>query len=451
MAGDAIAGAVAERYRSVAGESDAASLDELTAEEFSSVAEDRNRYAWLSPIVITTIAILAASLVAARGLLGPGSLAGPALLPAAGTLTEAWRAVVDPIAGAPGQVSPPWLALVALGSTVFAGRPEWFVTSLICGVVPLSLLTAYPVIRRMINDRRVRWWAAITYALLPALLGGTNQGRLALSVVAIGLPLLAMAARALVLRRIRTPEAWRGGWGAGVVLMALLAFEPALIFFVVLVAVIGVVVLRRTPRKAGRVLIALGVPLVVLLPWWPSLITAPGRLFVGPDSLLDGVPTAPDVWRLLLGRGLGVGLPPLWLGAVVFGMVWLLALLGLARRVQRRAVVAGWVTALSGFGMAVFALPSGGFRPTAGRRGPALARDVPADRVRRADLRRRGRHRRPGPAARRRGASPGCSHSRWRPGSRLPRSAWAARPGGCGPERAGPWTAVTWRPSRRTC
>ena len=74
----------------------------------------------------------------------------------------------------------------------------------------------------MINDRRVRLWTCATYALLPVLLGGTNQGRLALSVVAISLPLLVMAARALVLRRTRTPEAWRGGWGAGVALVVLL-------------------------------------------------------------------------------------------------------------------------------------------------------------------------------------------------------------------------------------
>ena len=106
------------------------------------------------------------------------------------------------------QVKPPWEALTALGSTAMFGQPEWLTTLLLCGVVPLSLLAAYPLARRVINDRRVRLWVCGTYALLPVLLGGTNQGRLALSVVAISLPLLVMAARALVLRRTRTPEAW---------------------------------------------------------------------------------------------------------------------------------------------------------------------------------------------------------------------------------------------------
>jgi hypothetical protein len=233
------------------------------------------------------------------------------------------------------------------------GQPEWLTTLILCGVVPLTLLAAYPLGRRLINDRRVRLWVCGTYALLPVLLGGTNQGRLALSVVAVGLPLLVMAARALVLRRTRTPEAWRGGWGAGVVLVALVAFEPSMIIFALLVGILGAVVLRRSPRKIGRIGIALGVPLVVLLPWWPTLISAPGRLFVGPDAALAGVPPAAPAWQLLLGRDVGPGLPPLWVGAVIFGVIWFIALLGLARRPARRAVLAAWAAALVALGMAV--------------------------------------------------------------------------------------------------
>ena len=127
-----------------------------------------------------------------------------------------------------GQISPPWLALVAVGSTVLAGQPEWFSTLLLCGVVPLALLGVYPLARRLVNDRRVRLWVAVTYALLPVLLGGTNQGRLAAQRVrgraAAAGP---RPCASLVLRRVRTPEAWRGGWGAGVVLVVLAAFEPA--------------------------------------------------------------------------------------------------------------------------------------------------------------------------------------------------------------------------------
>ena len=350
---DALTGAASERYRSLAGDADVATLDELTGDDFSSATDDRPTSVWLNPIAVTMAVAVVASFVAARSLFGRGFLVGPALLPAHGSILTLWHTVVAAIPGAPSQVTPPWEALTALGSTATFGQPEWFTTLLLCGVVPLSLLAAYPLVRRVINDRRVRLWVCATYALLPVLLGGTNQGRLALSVVAIGLPLLVMATRALLLRRTRTPEAWRGGWGAGVVLVALVAFEPSLIIFAVLAGILGAVVLRRSPRKIGRIGIALAVPLVVLLPWWPSLISAPGRLFVGPDSALDGVTKPPEVWQLLLGREVGPGLPPLWVGAVIFGVIWIVALLGLARRPTRRAVLAAWAAALVALVMAV--------------------------------------------------------------------------------------------------
>ena len=350
---DALTGAASERYRSLAGDTDVPTLDELTGDDFSSATDERPTSVWLSPIALTVAIALLASIVAARSLIGRGFLAGPALLPAHDSLASLWRTVVAAIPGAPLQITPPWEALTALGSTVTFGQPEWFSTLLLCGIVPLTLLAAYPLARRVINDRRVRLWTCATYALLPVLLGGTNQGRLALSVVAISLPLLVMAARALVLRRTRTPEAWRGGWGAGVALVVLLAFEPSMIILALLFAILGAVLLRRTPRKIGRIGIALGVPLIVLLPWLPSLIDAPGRLFVGPDSALDAVATPPQVWQLLLGREVGPGLPPLWVGAVIFGVIWIVAVFGLARRPGRRAVLAAWAAALAALAVAV--------------------------------------------------------------------------------------------------
>ena len=350
---DALTGAASQRYRLLAGDSDVASIDELTGDDFSSAADDRPKNLWLSPTALMMAVAVVASLIAARSLFGSGSLVAPALLPAHDSVVSLWRSVISAIPGAPAEVTPPWEALTALGSTAMFGQPEWLTTLLLCGVVPLSLLAAYPLARRVINDRRVRLWVCGTYALLPVLLGGTNQGRLALSVVAIGLPLLVMAARALVLRRTRTPEAWRGGWGAGVVLVALVAFEPSMIIFALLVGILGAIALRRSPRKIGRIAIALGVPLVVLLPWWPTVILAPGRLFVGPDSALGGVTPAASVWQLLLGRDVGPGLPPLWVGAVVFGVIWIVAVLGLARRPARRAVLAAWAAALVALGMAV--------------------------------------------------------------------------------------------------
>ncbi len=353
VAAEAFSGALSDRYRSVAGEVEVASLDELTGDEFASVAEERPKNPWLSPVVIIGVLLVVGSLIAARGLFGLGSLSAPALLPAPDALAAAWGRAWNPIPGAPSQIPPPWLALMALGSTILLGQPEWLVTLLLCGVVPLALIAVYPVLRSVIADRRVRLWAAANYALLPVWLGATNQGRLSLSVVAILLPMLILALRALALRRPRVPEAWRGGWGAGVVLVGLAAFEPSILIFAVIIAVVAAVRLRRTPRKIGRIGLALALPLLVLLPWLPSLIAAPGRLLVGPDAAATAVSEPAAVWALLLGRESGPGLPPLWLGAVLFGVIWAAALLGLLRRPRRPLVLASWLTAVLALAVAV--------------------------------------------------------------------------------------------------
>lgn len=344
---ESLSGTVAERYRELAGDSEATTLDELTGDEFATVGEDRAKHPWLVPAVITGALLVIASLVAARGLLGLGHLDAPALLPAPDRLGELWKSAATPIPGAPGEVPPPWLALMALGSTILAGQPEWFVSTVIIGAVPLAYLSVYPLLRSVVSDRRVRICAAVGYALLPALLGGTNQGRLTLSVVALLLPMLVLALSGLVLRRPRAPEAWRGGWGAGVVLVGLTAFEPSLILVAVVLGIVGAIWLRRTPRKVGRVGIAVGLPLLVWAPWLPTLIAYPGRLFAGPDAALTVAGAAPQAWQLLIGREVGPGLPPLWLGATVFGVIWLTAVVGLARRPRSAVVVGAWVAGLT--------------------------------------------------------------------------------------------------------
>ena len=230
LAVESVTGTVSDRYRELAGDSEAATtLDELTGDDFATVRDDRSRHPWLAPVVVIGGALVLASLVAARTLVGLGHLDAPALLPAPDRLGELWRSAATPIPGAPGVTPPPWLALMALGSTVLAGQPEWLVSVLILGVVPMAYLSVYPLLRALVEDRRVRIVTAVAYALLPVLLGGANQGRLTLSVVAVLLPLLVLALRGLVQRRPRAPEAWRGGWGAGVVLVGLTAFEPSII------------------------------------------------------------------------------------------------------------------------------------------------------------------------------------------------------------------------------
>ena len=97
---DALTGVASERYRSLAGDADVATLDELTGDDFSSAIDDRPTSVWLNPIALTMAVAVVASLVAARSLFGRGFLVGPALLPAHDSILTLWRTVVAAIPGA---------------------------------------------------------------------------------------------------------------------------------------------------------------------------------------------------------------------------------------------------------------------------------------------------------------------------------------------------------------
>ena len=97
-----------DRYRELAGDSEAATLDELTGDEFATVGEVRaQRTRWLAPAVIIGVLLLLASLAAARGLFGLGHLDAPALLPAPDRLGELWKSAATPIPGAPDRFRHP--------------------------------------------------------------------------------------------------------------------------------------------------------------------------------------------------------------------------------------------------------------------------------------------------------------------------------------------------------
>jgi hypothetical protein len=83
------------------------------------------------------------------------------------------------------------------------------------------------------------------------------------------------------------------------------------------------------------------------------VLAFPGRLLTGPDPAAAPVGAPPAVWALLLGREAGGGLPPLWLGAAVFGLLWVAAALGLGLQPRRPTVIAAWLVALVAMAMAV--------------------------------------------------------------------------------------------------
>ncbi|MFC9247220.1 glycosyltransferase [Streptomyces sp. NPDC057136] len=293
--------------------------------------------------------LLLVSLIACRGLLGSGALAGGALLPAPGDVSELWGRYADgwhPVGTGGTQTAPPYLAVIAALSALFLGSTGFALTLLLVCSVPLAGLAAYFVSRPLIESRLLRAWASVAYAFLPAATGALATGRLGTAVLAILLPLIARAAvSAHGLRGAPGSGAARGSWRATWAYALLLTFAMAFTPIVWPLAValgIGVLVLRRGDITAYglRFLAAVGTPLLVLAPWSLTLLTSPAS-FLKEAGLDLGVGTASALDLL----GISPGGPKAAGGVLLLGIV-LAALAALLRGERQFAIRTAWAVAL---------------------------------------------------------------------------------------------------------
>ncbi|WMX46722.1 glycosyltransferase [Streptomyces roseicoloratus] len=385
--------------------------DYLEVEQFARLKKIARR-----PGPILFALLLVVSLVACRNLLGGGSLAGGALLPAPDTVSGLWSRYADSwhdIGTGGTQTAPPYLAVLAALSALFLGSTSFALTLLLVCSVPLAGVTAYFASRGIVESRLLRAWAAVAYAFLPAATGALATGRLGTAVLAILLPLIARAAVAAHgLNRPGTSSgagsdpagdpvagfegspaagsgsrsdsrpgsgsrsdsrpgsgpgergSWRATWAYAFLLTFVTAFTPVVWPIAVLLG-IGVLVLRRDDITAYglRFLAAVGTPILVLAPWSLSLLTSPTAFLreagldirTGTASALDLLGTSP-------------GGPGTTGGLVLIGIV-LAALAALLREERAFAVRAAWAAGLAGLLFAV--LTNGAGDAGAGWAGPA--------------------------------------------------------------------------------
>ncbi|MFI2030078.1 glycosyltransferase [Streptomyces buecherae] len=322
------------------------------------------------PGPVLFVALLLISLVACRDLIGGGSLAGGALLPAPGDVGDLWARYTDtwqPVGVGSAEAGPPYLAVLAALATLFLGSTGFTLTLLLVCSVPLAGLSAYFASRPLIGSRLLRAWASVAYAFLPATTGALASGRLGTAVLAVLLPLMARAAVAaagLTLPRgaggaARQVPSWRAVWAYALLLTFTMAFTPV-VWPIAMVTGAGVLVLRGARGGVGQ-LLAYGTrflavaltPLLVLAPWSLSLLTHPGRLF--DEAGLDHATGGASALELLTLTPGGPGAP----GALLMVGVLLAALAALLRSERQLAVRAAWAVALTGF---LFAALAGGDR-----------------------------------------------------------------------------------------
>lgn len=337
---------------------DDGSGDYLEVEQFALLKKIARK-----PAPVLFAVLLLVSLVACRQLLGTGSLAGGALLPAPerahdlwGSYLGAWHAL-----GTGSTVAaPPYLAVVAAFAGLLFGSTAVALTLLLVASVPLAGLTAYFAARPLVDSRLLRAWAAVAYAFLPAATGALAGGRLGTAVLAILLPLMARSAisaaglqlTADAVERGARPG-WRATWTFTLLLAITTAFTP-ITWLIALLLSVAVMVLRVV-RKESRLLVPqllrsvalLGAPLLVLAPWSLTLLTHPSR-FLSEAGLPYGAEAASATDLLLLSPG-----GPNAAGGVLLVGLVLAALAALLRGERRLAILSAWAGALAGLLFAI--------------------------------------------------------------------------------------------------
>ncbi|MFE4651234.1 glycosyltransferase [Streptomyces sp. NPDC056707] len=290
--------------------------------------------------------LLLVSLIACRGLLGGGALAGGALLPAPADVSDLWGRYADgwhPVGTGGTQTAPPYLAVVSALSALFLGSTGFALTLLLVCSVPLAGLTAYFVSRPLLESRLLRAWASIAYAFLPAATGALATGRLGTAALSILLPLIARtAASAYGMRSSGDARgSWRATWAYTLLLTLAMAFTPV-VWPLAVVLGIGVLALRRHDVAAYglRFLATIGTPLLVLAPWSLSLLGNPSS-FLKEAGLEFGTGSASALDLL----GISPGGPNAAGGVLLLGIV-LAALAALLRGERQFAVRAAWAVAL---------------------------------------------------------------------------------------------------------
>ncbi|GAA2893612.1 hypothetical protein GCM10010517_58160 [Streptosporangium fragile] len=303
-----------------------------------------------NPGVLLFLALALVTLAAERSLIGGARLGGGALVPVIGGASDLWDLYREDYhqAGLGSDAwAPPYVAVLAVLSSLLFGKTWLAVSLLLLGSVPLAGLSAYVATRSMIPGRWTRVWLASSYALLPVATGAIAAGRLGTAVVLVLLPVYAaLATRVLAGERRR---ARRAAWGLGLLLTVGTAFAP-LVY--PLAAVLGALAALAFPRRgvAVSMAVAFAVPVVLLFPWLLQTAADPGRLLLEAglhqSSLVEA--RLPAQALLLLSPG-GPGMPPLW----VTGGLITACLAALLMRRNRMVIAIGWGVALFGVLVAI--------------------------------------------------------------------------------------------------
>jgi len=298
----------------------------------------------VKPSVLITLVLVLVAVISTRALwLGEGVLQGGALLPVPDGASDVWASYIRAWHDVgPGSTTPaaPYLIVIGLLSTALFGNADWAMSTLVLLAVPLAGWSAYFAARGMVSSKIVRVWMGATYALLPAMTGAVEQGRIGTLITAVALP---FAIRSMIRLSRETGTTRRAG-GTALLMTVILAATPAVWVVALLAAIAMSVIVWRTSGSfavpvISRFAIAILVPLVALMPWTFHLLSHPSLFLLEPGLDVPGIvdPNLRPLDVLLLHPG-GPGMNPL---VITSGLV-LASFLALWRRDTMAGVTSWW-------------------------------------------------------------------------------------------------------------
>lgn len=224
-----------------------------------------------------------------------GSLVGGALVQSPEGARDLWRMYFDSwhqIGMGTDQGAPAWLAIVALGSTIFFGNANFFITCLFFFAPLIFMLSSFRLFSKITSHNLLRVAASFLYAISPVAIASINSGRIGTIATLILLPYLG-----LLIRDWLTIESmsWRKVFLLTLVLSVSYMFSMQ-VFLYVLAATITLTIIEFVKygnikffhdRLWRRLTVALA-PLLASIPWSISTLLHPTKLFLEPGLAIAG-------------------------------------------------------------------------------------------------------------------------------------------------------------------
>jgi hypothetical protein len=224
-----------------------------------------------------------------------GSLVGGALVQTPEGARDLWRMYFESwhqIGMGTDQGAPAWVAIVALGSTIFFGKASLFISFLFFFAPLIFMLASFRLFSKLTPHNWLRVTASFLYAISPVAIASINSGRLGTVVTLILLPYIGLLIRDwLAIEN----TSWRRVFLLSLVLSLSFMFSMQVFVYVFVATLVISIIdfvkygnIRFFHERLLRRLTLVIAPLLASIPWSFSTLLNPKTLFLEPGLSIAG-------------------------------------------------------------------------------------------------------------------------------------------------------------------